>query len=101
MCGADDEPGAPARFIPHLQFLSSFSPPTHNMAWGLWENPNGEVRLFSECDQMENIEMKAASDSGWTFIAITKKNSRSGVAPDATVVTNLGTNFEGSAWTAP
>lgn len=50
------------RFIPHIQFLSSISPPQHNVAFGHWENPNGEARMFSNCSQLvlpyTNIEMK-------------------------------------------
>lgn len=87
------------KFIPHVQFYASLSPPTHNLAWGLWLNANGEARLFSSCargdrDIFENIEMNAASEGEWTFLAFTRFNSTS--TTNSSVTTNLGRNIEGS-----
>lgn len=57
---------------------------------GRWENPNGEAQFFTNCAKgrynMENVELKRADESGWTFVAITRSN----VTGSARVVTNLG-----------
>jgi len=91
-------------FYPHVQFLGKLSPPQHNLAVGLWANPFGEARVFSECERSErdiydNIEMSAADPDGWTMISISRKNADSaiGKAGDCTVVTNIARNWEGSA----
>lgn len=86
------------RFYPQVQFLSSISPPTHNLAWGLFaSNPNGESRMFSSCSEgttrnyFENVENRAASATDWTFLSISRKNSSSiaGEVGEITVTTNL------------
>ena len=79
------------RFFPHITFFAKTSPPQHNLLAGLYYNPNGEMRLDSPCgrtarDIYENVEMKAASDSGWTFLAFSRRNT-------STDGTNTGENF--------
>ena len=61
------------RFFPQVTCLSSISPPQPQLTLGYWVNPNVEFRINSQCNPPEhrdpfwNIEVNAASDSGWTF----------------------------------
>jgi len=64
-------------------------------------NPNGEARINTACLNTGNkatnwnVEMKAASNDEWTFIAIAHRNKTSAGSPQHTVVyTNLGVNEE-------
>jgi len=86
------------RFFPHLNFYSSLSPPQHNLAIGLFENPNGEAQYFSSCGEgefvMQNVELKAASNDGWTFVAVQRTNAT--VPRDISVMTDFGRWREGS-----
>ena len=50
--------GDTGRFFPHINFLSTLSPPQHNLHIGYWVNPNGEVRINSKCPNRANR---------WTF----------------------------------
>ena len=96
-------PQSDKRFFPFFNFYSSISPPLHNLMIGRWENPNGEVRLNTNChpgsarsrNLNENIELNRLSDTEWNFISITRRNSSK--LPDTTVQTNLGTNWEASS----
>jgi hypothetical protein len=75
------------KFYPHVSLYSGLSPPKHHLSMGLWANPDGEIRLFSDCAPetgrlFDNVEMmtrgaKAGSPSAedWTFVAITRRNS--------------------------
>jgi len=89
-----------ARFFPHVSFLSRLSPPAHNLQWGLWKNPNGEVRVDSACgrtprDLFENIEVRASSSDDWTFLAVSRKNtSTPGNPPKTWTATNEQKNWE-------
>jgi len=63
-------------------------------------NPNGEVRIDSSCgrtkrDLFENIEIRASSNSEWTFLAISRQNSSTPINPQKTsVATNMDKNWE-------
>ena len=94
--------GDTGRFFPSLSFLSKISPPQHNLHFGYWVNPNGEARINTQCLNTDNkntywnVEMKAASNDDWTFLAIAHKN-RTSVADrlqHTMVYTNLGINEE-------
>ena len=86
--------GTSGSFFPHINFLSTISPPQHNLLFGMWVNPNGESRLHSKCrpasarDSYFNIEIEKASDSEWTFFAITYRN-----------ISSMQDTFEGATFT--
>ena len=94
--------GDTGRFFPHIQFYSSLSPPQHQLHLGKWVNPNGEVRINSQCsnpvsrDSFWNIELNQASNKDWTFVSITTKNNSAlpGAEQITTTFTNLGMNRE-------
>jgi hypothetical protein len=94
--------GDTGRFFPSVSFLSKVSPPQHNLHIGYWVNPNGEARINTQCFNVQNknsfwnVEMKAASNDDWTFIAIAHRNKTSAADPlqQTIVYTNLGTNEE-------
>ena len=93
-----------SRFFPQLTFFSSLHPPQHVINLGIFFNPNGEVRLGSKCRPstsrwpFENIEMKRASEAGWTFLAVTVDQTSVSSQTRTTVFTNLGRNRELAAF---
>ena len=71
-------------FYPSLQFMSSMSPPQHNLAFGKWLNAKGEARLYSSCstnaenqNYLTNVELRRSSNDDWTFLAISRRSSTS------------------------
>jgi len=94
--------GQTGRFFPHINFLSSVSPPQHQLLFGKWVNPNGEGRINSKCrslssrDTYWNVEIKEVSKGGWTFFAISSRNrtSAAGQSQETRTLTNLGTDRE-------
>lgn len=83
------------RFFPGVSYYGTLSPPQHQISWGQNLNPNGEVRVFTPCAYsgqfaFENIEMKSADDSDWTFLSISRRSSDSGTR----VVTSGAENYE-------
>ena len=90
--------GDTGRFFPHINFFSTLSPPQHQLHVGYWVNPNGEARINTNCVNPNNkasywnVEHKKASNSDWTFIAISHSNVSS--PQETNVFTNLGKNKE-------
>ena len=88
------------RFFSQVSWFAQLHPPQHQLSQGLWFNPNGEFRVSSACRPpssrwpFENIEMQAASDSGWTWFAITIRNMTTTSQTKVSVFTNLGRHTE-------
>lgn len=87
-------------FYPSLNFLSSVSPPQHNVAVGRWFNLKGEARLYTNCPAagktFVNVEVHRASNDGWTFVAIVRRGS---MTPEFTATaTNLNSYKESEAF---
>ena len=88
------------RFFPQLTLFSSLYPPQHTLTQGIWFNPNGEFRVGSACRPLtsrwpfENVEMLRASESAWSFFAISIRNMTNTTQTKITVFTNLGKKSE-------
>ena len=71
------------RFFPQAHFMSTISPPQHNLAVGKYNSfPDGEARINTACfsdygleNYYRNFKLSPSSTDSWTFVVFRLRNS--------------------------
>jgi len=89
------------RFLPHLAFYSTLFPPKHNLVLGVFDsNPNGELRVHSNCRRADSSQMfetlhtGAAAVDGWTRFTYVRKNATRHTTRSDTLMQNIKQQFQ-------